>query len=361
MTELLSFLLYWAGRVYEGFGGLYERGRQAALYAYGWAVAEAAKVLGVAYNYVDSKTNGLLSTVSNWLAKQYYELRDYIVYVREYLISQYNGLTGWINARVQDAINFASSVTQSVQNIAARWVADLQNTVAGWIQDVRNYAAAVTLAVQNNLLGLLSQVNSDLAKIKEIVNSVNSAGTPILGTFITNPFGFILAYVWSTFQDLLCYGLAYGLGSIKYDLPPLPDWNGGGAAGGDLPPSGNPPNTSGLVSPLDVISVSGYTFGPTHPGVDLGLNNGQPVYAMAAGTVLAAEFSQVGYGFTVVISGGDWWVRYAHLQTLAVSVGDQVSAGQAVGLGDSTGNSTGPHLHLEIKYKGQFIDPLTVL
>ncbi|MEU0096926.1 M23 family metallopeptidase [Kribbella sp. NPDC006257] len=79
------------------------------------------------------------------------------------------------------------------------------------------------------------------------------------------------------------------------------------------------------------------------PGGDLG----SPVLASAAGTVVSAGVNG-GYGNEVVVShGGGWSSRVAHLSVINVSVGQQVEAGQILGLVGSTGNSTGPHLHYE--------------
>lgn len=183
----------------------------------------------------------------------------------------------------------------------------------------------------------------------------------LLITFFNHPLRFLMAFWKGYMLDFLQYALAYGLGTVKYDLPPFPDWDKGGFGGeviiGNPPPAG----ASGLVPPLTHISRSGYPFRAGHPAIDLGLSLGQPVFAMHSGKVTIAGWSTVGYGFQVAIQGADWWTRYAHFEKLQVKVGDRVKAGQTIGLGDSTGNSSGNHLHLEIKYKGSFIDPVTVL
>jgi murein DD-endopeptidase MepM/ murein hydrolase activator NlpD len=62
-----------------------------------------------------------------------------------------------------------------------------------------------------------------------------------------------------------------------------------------------------------------------------------------------------------VLSGDPWWTRYGHLKEVNVVVDQSVQAGQVIGHADTTGNSTGNHLHFEVKYKGQFINPLDVL
>jgi len=360
-VDLLNFLIYWSHRVYEWFGGLYESGRNAALYAYQWAVSRANLALSQAIIWANDRTNGALSTAWNWIIERYNSAISYIYSVRDYLLSVVSSIYGWVDGRWQTLANWTSGLIRDTQNLAARLVSDLQALAAGWIVTTQNYAAGLVNNVLNFAVSQLTGLQLEINEIKELLKGVNSAGTHVLGLFLSNPFGFIMAYIWDAFQDLLCFGLAYGMGTLKYELPPLPGWNGGGISGGTLPPAVIPIGNAGLVSPLGSISVSGYVFNDKHQGIDLGVSNGDPIYAMHAGRVLAAEFSSIGYGYNIVIAGDDWWSRYAHLNVFEVIPGEYVDVGQVIGRGDSTGNSTGPHLHLEIKYKGQFIDPLTVL
>lgn len=98
-----------------------------------------------------------------------------------------------------------------------------------------------------------------------------------------------------------------------------------------------------------------------HGGIDMGLDSGTPVMASRSGTVLEASYSPV-YGRYVVIShGGGYRTLYAHNAALAVSVGETVSQGEVVAYSGNTGASTGPHLHFEILYQGQPVDPLLFL
>ena len=84
---------------------------------------------------------------------------------------------------------------------------------------------------------------------------------------------------------------------------------------------------------------------------------------MAAGVVKRADKGEnSGYGWLVAIDHGDdvtTW--YAHLSQISVSVGDKVQTGQQVGLAGSTGRSTGPHLHFEVRIGETRIDPLVAL
>ncbi len=97
-----------------------------------------------------------------------------------------------------------------------------------------------------------------------------------------------------------------------------------------------------------------------HVGVDLTMSGayGRPVYASAAGTVIQAGWSG-GYGKCVKISHANGYTTwYAHMSSINVSVGDTVYQGQQVGRIGSTGNSTGPHLHFELRINGSPVNPM---
>ena len=95
----------------------------------------------------------------------------------------------------------------------------------------------------------------------------------------------------------------------------------------------------------------------THPGVDVGAPAGTPIRAPAGGVVLSAG-PRGGYGNAVEIDHGDGLVTlYGHAADLLVSAGDFVEPGQAIATVGSTGRSTGPHLHFEVRQGGRPVDP----
>jgi len=98
---------------------------------------------------------------------------------------------------------------------------------------------------------------------------------------------------------------------------------------------------------------------PHHSGVDIGLPTGTPIPTTMEGTVVFAGWSPVGYGNLVVVENGPWRTYYAHLSVVGVQVGQKVQRGETVGLSGSTGNSTGPHLHYEVRYDNVPIRPTT--
>jgi murein DD-endopeptidase MepM/ murein hydrolase activator NlpD len=108
---------------------------------------------------------------------------------------------------------------------------------------------------------------------------------------------------------------------------------------------------------VKVFSPFGWRRRRNHTGVDLPLPTGTPVYAAFDGRVRVSMYNR-GYGNVVVIrhaSGLE--TTYAHLKERNVQAGDYVSAGDVIGLGGSTGRSTGPHLHFETRYEGFAFDP----
>ena len=107
----------------------------------------------------------------------------------------------------------------------------------------------------------------------------------------------------------------------------------------------------------EVYSKFGYRHRRRHQGCDLPLPTGTPVYSAFDGKVRLAKYYS-GYGNLVIIRHENGLETfYAHLSKIYVKPGDWISAGTVVGLGGSTGRSTGPHLHFETRYKGYAFDP----
>jgi murein DD-endopeptidase MepM/ murein hydrolase activator NlpD len=98
-----------------------------------------------------------------------------------------------------------------------------------------------------------------------------------------------------------------------------------------------------------------------HPGIDFRAPVGSPVRATAAGKIVTAQYAG-GYGNMVEIDhGGGVVTRYGHLSRILTKVGDHVEAGALIGRTGSTGRSTGPHLHYEVRVNGRAIDPMTYI
>lgn len=142
--------------------------------------------------------------------------------------------------------------------------------------------------------------------------------------------------------------------------------NGGGNSGGG----------SQQVSKTGIIRVSdlGYTPRITspygmrwhpvlqkekmHTGIDVGIPTGTPIYSMAGGKVIISKYSS-SYGHYIVVDhGGGLSSLYAHLSSRLVSVGQTVEKGQMIAKSGSTGRSTGPHLHFEVRINGNHTNPV---
>ncbi len=98
-----------------------------------------------------------------------------------------------------------------------------------------------------------------------------------------------------------------------------------------------------------------------HAGLDIGADYGDPVHAADGGTVVYAGWMG-GYGNAVMIDhGGGMVTLYGHNSSITVGEGEQVSKGQTIALAGSTGNSTGPHCHFEVRIHGEVVSPLQYL
>jgi murein DD-endopeptidase MepM/ murein hydrolase activator NlpD len=120
--------------------------------------------------------------------------------------------------------------------------------------------------------------------------------------------------------------------------------------------------TGFFVWPADNRFLSGYDFTPIHRGLDIKAVLGAPLYAADSGVIVYAGPTNRGYGNLVVIDHGNGYQTvYAHLSQWNVTCGESVFQGNIIGLSGSTGNSSGPHLHFEVRYNGSYVNPWTIL
>lgn len=145
-------------------------------------------------------------------------------------------------------------------------------------------------------------------------------------------------------------------------------WNVGGKAGWFDTDASGTEHSAGLMTPVAgrITSGFGMRFHPIlhyarmHAGIDFGAPWGSPIVAAADGTVVAAGYGG-GYGRQVQIAhGGGIVTLYGHMSSIAATPGEPVRQGQVIGYVGSSGLSTGPHLHFEVKVNGQAVDPMTV-
>ena len=134
-----------------------------------------------------------------------------------------------------------------------------------------------------------------------------------------------------------------------------------------LPPTGDGWLWPLPASNLKLTSAFGYRVHPvdhvpnSHTGIDVAASTGVPIYAARGGQVIMSEYgagANWSYGNFVVIDHGDGTTTlYAHMSSRAVSEGELVTQGQTIGAVGDTGNTSGPHLHYEVRRNGQRTDP----
>jgi len=145
------------------------------------------------------------------------------------------------------------------------------------------------------------------------------------------------------------------------ELPSFGDPQGSESGGTNSAPF----NSTGWIWPTQGIFSSGYgwRWGRMHKGIDVANNIGTPIVAAKAGRVVRSGWNDGGYGYLVELQHEDGSSSlYGHNSKILVRVGDQVEQGSVISLMGSTGNSTGPHLHFEIRPPGRgAVNPLPFL
>jgi murein DD-endopeptidase MepM/ murein hydrolase activator NlpD len=117
-----------------------------------------------------------------------------------------------------------------------------------------------------------------------------------------------------------------------------------------------------FVWPAGNHSLSGNDYWSGHLAIDIAAGEGAPIYAADSGVVVFAGWANGGYGYMVMIDHGNGYqTLYAHMSQVSTSCGRSVSQGNLIGYSGSTGNSTGAHLHFEVRYQGGFVSPWYVL
>lgn len=112
------------------------------------------------------------------------------------------------------------------------------------------------------------------------------------------------------------------------------------------------------ISNYTITSRYGMRRGKLHKGIDLAAPKGTNIYASEGGTVKFAGWNSTGYGYLVIISHKDnYETYYAHCSKLLVNKGDIVEKGDLIAKVGSTGNSTGPHVHFEVRLNGEPLNP----
>jgi murein DD-endopeptidase MepM/ murein hydrolase activator NlpD len=117
-----------------------------------------------------------------------------------------------------------------------------------------------------------------------------------------------------------------------------------------------------FIYPSSNHTLSGNDYWSGHLGIDLAAGDGAAVYAADSGVVVFAGWATGGYGYMIMIDHGNGYqTLYAHLSNVRVNCGQSIAQGSVIGSAGSTGNSTGSHLHFEVRFQGGFVSPWFVL
>jgi murein DD-endopeptidase MepM/ murein hydrolase activator NlpD len=134
---------------------------------------------------------------------------------------------------------------------------------------------------------------------------------------------------------------------------------GAGACAGGY---GGANGSGAFVWPAGNHYLSGNDYWGGHLGIDIAAGEGAPIYAADSGVVVFSGWANGGYGYIIMIDHGNGYqTLYGHLSSISAGCGQSVGQGGTIGYGGSTGNSTGPHLHFEVRYQGGFVNPWYVL
>jgi len=108
--------------------------------------------------------------------------------------------------------------------------------------------------------------------------------------------------------------------------------------------------------------LSGYDWSSIHHGIDIAGDLGNSIFASDTGVVVYSGWNNNGYGNLIILDHGNGWQTvYAHLSDIYVYCGESVNQGDTIAAMGSTGNSSGPHLHFEIRQNGGYVNPWNIL
>jgi len=208
--------------------------------------------------------------------------------------------------------------------------------------------AETAAQVYFNALGKAEEYSLIDYKISRPMNSDNE--------FANTPYKLANDFMYAVLIEFTHTSLPAGTPNMKMVLYIQPLNNSNYVIAGALSPVSkdtaiqNSENRGKNIWPLLFGNISrGYTGQyPRHNGIDIAADTGSHIFAVADGTVVTVENANMGYGIHCVIDHGDYFTLYAHCDALEVTEGQKVQQGHLIGYVGSTGNSTGPHLHLEV-------------
>ena len=255
-----------------------------------------------------------------------------------------------------DRVNMIREIAQADQNM----LRELAESAEAIEREQAQLQAA--MAEQQQTLARLEVLESELsverAQADELLRQLGEAEKMLTEDFLAAK-----AEEDALREELIEAQQAYEAALSAEEAARLAEQNKNNAAGG-----GGSAGNSGFLSPLPagawVTDAFGYRNHPLwgyyslHTGVDLAANQGTEIYAIAAGTVTRAGYTDANGYYVALSHGGGYGSIYLHMTHYIVGVGDSVKAGQVIGYVGSTGWSNGPHLHFEIHKDGTPVNPM---
>lgn len=354
---MLTWLIEQANKVYDWFSGSYWS-LVGTLKGFGKTLSNA---ISTATTSIKNWAQGIVNGVKSWATTQF--------------TAVYNTVLGWVAAAkawaagaIQDAKDWLLSQVNVAVSALNALIASVKSWASGAIETAKLFLQTLLAAVEKKLTDVINGILKKMPGLDKLVQffTVDALGKlkiflttlyQSLVIFFQNPMKFVFEAIWGRFLEFCSFVIAYAMGTEIYELPPIPDWLGSSGGGGSYYSPG------ALNNPCTPVWISGYSFNNPvgHMGVDLGIQCGQEIYAAHDGVIESAGWSTVGYGNDITITSEEWWTRYGHLNQIIVGVGQKVDRGQLIAYGDTTGNSTGCHLHFEVKHNGVFVDPMGVI
>jgi murein DD-endopeptidase MepM/ murein hydrolase activator NlpD len=236
------------------------------------------------------------------------------------LLGGNNELVGGLEATRDkvDAEKDAIARRESAVAVAARDLEEKSDELAA-LRAAQAASQAAALAVRSEKAGALKGVNKDLAELERQENQLLAESAALAGIISGSS------------------GSGQGTGDLTY------------------------PVTGPITSPFGWRIHPILRYRKFHTGVDFSVGYGTPIRASASGTVIYSTWMG-GYGNVIIVDHGDGLsTLYAHQSSVAVGSGAGVSRGQTIGYVGSTGFSTGPHLHFEVRVNGSPVDPMGYL
>lgn len=229
------------------------------------------------------------------------------------------------------------------------------------LHDVVNGLYQETTTVLHNLgINLNQRIDVIELEFNQIIHSVGLSleeKRQLLGMFLNDPLGFIASVFFEIAIPILLYEAARALSEASTDIGPPPNFSGVQLALGDdsLPSAAS---VGQVTVPVNKTSICGYSFNPyTHPGVDLEAYVGKRVHAAHDGIVNQVEIEGWKFGNSVRIEGHPFSSYYGHLSVIEVQEGQEVKAGEVIGIVGDSGQASAVFLYFELYLYGVAVNP----